>query len=167
MKIRRDPVAVSCILFTVALLMLVPAMWTDASFAWGSGLGGASGSSLYGLDIGSCLAPAGVASLAVIAIGLIVTWAGYFKGVRWTWFVMFVVVWVWAFPLFILQYVQHPPPVSGLIPGLGSAIRERGPARDFVEAVLIFLLMLVALVLPAKTFLLGRGVGRTKPPAEP
>ena len=166
MKIRRDPVAVSSILFTVALLMLTPAMWTDASFAWESSVGAISGS-LDGVDIGSCYAPVGMASLAIIAIGLIVTWAGYFKGVRWTWFVMFVIVWVWAFPLFILQYVQHPPSATGLIPGLGSAIRERGPARDFVEVVLIFLLMLVALVLPAKTFLLGRGIHQTKPLAKP
>lgn len=166
MKIRRDPVAVSSILFTVALLMLVPAMWTDASFVWESSLWGVS-SSLDGPQMGSCFAPAGIASLAIIAIGLIVTWAGYIKGVRWTWFVMFVIVWVWAFPFFILQYVHHPPSVTPLIPGLASAIRERGSARDFVEVVLIFLLMLVALVLPAKTFLLGRGIHQTKPLAKP
>lgn len=155
MKFRRDAVAISCILFTGTLLVLVPAMWTNASFGWESGFGGVSGS-LDTVEIGSCYAPVGVASLAVIAIGLIVTWAGYFRGVRWTWFVMFVIVWVWALPLFILQYVQHPPSATGLISGIGTAVRERGPARDFVESVLIFLLMLIALVLPAKKFIGGR-----------
>ena len=154
---RRDPVAVSSILFTVALLMLVPAMWTHASFVWESSLWGVS-SSLDGPQMGSCYAPAGIASLAIIAIGLIVTWAGYLKGVRWTWFVMFVIVWVWAFPFFILQYVHHPPNVTGFLPALGRAIIERGPERDFFHVVLIFLLMLVALALPVKTFLRGRGV---------
>jgi hypothetical protein len=40
----------------------------------------------------------GAVSLTVIAIGLIVTWMGYVR-IRWTWFVMFALVWGWAYPI--------------------------------------------------------------------
>jgi len=42
-----------------------------------------------------------IASLAVILIGLIVLWTGYIKRSRPAWFVMCVVVWFWAYPVFI------------------------------------------------------------------
>jgi len=47
-----------------------------------------------------------VACLAVILIGLIITWTGYIKRERWTWFVMFIVVWAWAFPAFSVAAVR-------------------------------------------------------------
>jgi len=123
-----------------------------------------------------CFAPTGFASLALIVIGLIVTWAGYIKGVRWTWFVMFVIVWLWAFPVLILPFLHpwdstasiaqttaytHADAMSDVAQTLANthpdAISESGLARTFVEVVLVFLLMVVALVLPARTFILGRG----------
>ena len=97
----------------------------------------------------------GVVSLAVILIGLIVTWAGYIKGVRWTWFVMFVIVWVWAFPVLLLPYLQLWRNVVAITEWLPDAIKQSGPSRDFVEVVLIFVLMVLALVLPVKTLFLG------------
>jgi hypothetical protein len=102
-------------------------------------------------------APIGITSLAIIAIGLVVTWAGYIKGVRWTWFVMFVIVWGWAFPVLLFPSLQHMAPIKEWLP----EVRESGPARDFVELVLIFLLMVFALVLSVKTFILGRRVGES------
>ena len=103
-------------------------------------------------------APMGIASLAIIAIGLVVTWAGYIKGVRWTWLVMFVIVWVWAFPVLMLPL--HPWSLANmdvLAPALASALKESGMARSAMGVVLAFLLMVLALVLPLKTFILGRG----------
>jgi len=166
LKIRRDALAVSSILFTFALLVLVPQMniWAQALHQ-----------SRF-RDIAYCPdpaipadqvvipnydAPTGITSLAIIAVGLVVTWAGYIKGVRWTWFVMFVIVWVWAFPVLVLPLFYPWPGASSILqslaPTLESAIREKGIARYVVKTSLIFLLMVVALALPAKTFILGRG----------
>ena len=69
-------------------------------------------------------APVGFASLAVIAIGLIVTWFGYIKGVRWTWFVMFVIVWVWAFP--VMMPFLHRWRAYTFTTTLAAAIRGTG-----------------------------------------
>jgi hypothetical protein len=114
-------------------------------------------------------APIGITSLAIIVIGLVVTWAGYIKGVRWTWFVMFVIVWLWAFPVLVLPLFYPWPGASSILqslaPTLESAIREKGIARYVVKTSLIFLLMVVALVLPAKTSILGRGEAQGGPGA--
>jgi hypothetical protein len=46
----------------------------------------------------------GVACRAIILIGLIVIWTGYVMRARSAWLVMFVVTWVWAFPLSYCRY---------------------------------------------------------------
>lgn len=162
MKVRRDAVAVSSILFTLALLWVTPPMLRNSQATYQSRLRDISSTPEAGIAqdqvvIPNYDAPIGFASLAVIGIGLIVTWAGYIRGVRWTWFVMFVIVWVWAFPVLLLPSLQHMAPIKEWLP----EVRESGPARNFVELVLIFLLMVVALVLPVKTFILGRRVGES------
>ena len=163
MKIRRDALAVSSILFTLALLWLVPPILEIARATHQSRFRDISSTPEAGIAqdqivIPNYDAPIGFASLAVIGIGLIVKWAGYIRGVRWTWFVMFVVVWVWAFPVLLLPSLQHMAPIKEWLP----EVRESGPARNFVELVLIFLLMVLALILPVKTFILGRGAGPGK-----
>jgi len=154
--IRRDAVAVSGILFTVALLMLTPAMWRAAANVRESCIWGAAGPILW---VQNCFALAGIASLAVIVIGLIVTWAGYVRGVRWTWFVMFVVVWVWAFPVLLLPFLLPWRGVETMAQSFAGAVSQSGTERSYAEVVLAFLLMVLALVLPVKTFILGRGGG--------
>jgi hypothetical protein len=115
-------------------------------------------------------APLGITSLAIIAIGLLVTWAGYVKGARWTWFVVFVIVWVWAFPVYLLPYLYLWDGGYHVPEALRAALHGDWIARDFLKVALAFLLMVLALVLPAKTFILGRGTGpgacgRTNPGA--
>lgn len=149
MKIRRDALGVSGIVFTVALLMLTPAMWKAASTVRESSLWGP----VTGDRFQDCFAPAGFASLAVIVIGLIVTWGGYIRGVRWTWFVMLVVVWAWAFPVFILPYLRPWKGVETTAQSFASSIREGGMDGNFMEVSLIFLLMVLALVLPIRRFI--------------
>jgi hypothetical protein len=156
LKIRRDAVAVSSVLFTLALLILTPAMWRAAANVRESCIWGAVGPFLW---VQNCFALAGVASLAVIVIGLIVTWAGYFKGVRWTWFVMFVIVWVWAFPVSLLPFLLPWRGVETMAQSFAGAISESGTERSYAEVVLAFLLMVLALALPIKTFILGRAGG--------
>ena len=97
----------------------------------------------------------GVASLAVILIGLIVVWTGYIKRVRWTWAVMFVVVWVWAFPLLVMPLLGHRRSLS-LPEWIYTAIYYPGSARAYAESVLLFLLMVIALLLPMRSFFLVR-----------
>jgi hypothetical protein len=156
LNICRDPVAVASMLFTFALLMLMPAMWRAAANLRESSLWGYGSSTMDWPP--NCFAPAGITSLVVIVSGLIVTWAGYIKRVRWTWFVMFVVVWMWAFPVLTLPYLLPWRTVETMAQSFASSISEGGLVRNFVEVLLIFLLMVLALVLPIKTFIFGRGV---------
>ncbi len=149
-------------LFTVAFLMLTPGMMNCALVTHQSRFRDISNYPEAGIAqdqvvIPNYYAPIGIASLAAIAIGLLVTWAGYIKGVRWTWFVMFVIVWVWAFPVLILPFLRDWNPRGSIAYTLADAVHKSGMARIFVRDVLAFLLMVVALALPLGTFILGRG----------
>lgn len=172
MKIRRDAVAVSSVLFTLALLLLTPRMLDIARVTHQTRFRDISVDTEAATPQDQVVmpnfdAPLGITSLAIIVIGLVVTWAGYIKGVRWTWFVMLVIVWLWAFPVLVLPLFTPWPGMDWiaqtLAPTLESAIRETGIAREGVKVLLIFLLMVVALVLPVKTFILGRGVAQGGP----
>jgi hypothetical protein len=153
MRNRVNSAVLSSALFTVALLCLIPAFWanvlTSRDQVWLAKLEGD-----YRLAT-ERVSDLSVVCLAVILIALIVVWSGYVKRVRWTWAVMFVVVWVWAFPLLAL------PPFKALFTGrmaltfpewILSAIYESGFLRAEAERVLIFLLMVIALLLPVRSF---------------
>ena len=161
MKIRLDAVAVSSVLLTVAFLMLTPrmivwALMTHQSRFRDRAFYPAPGIAWDQVVIPNYFAPLGTASLAIIAIGLVVTWAGYVKGARWTWFVVFVIVWVWAFPVCLFPWLYPWDSGNSVSETLRAALHGDWNARDFLKVVLAFLLMVLALVLPAKTFLLGR-----------
>jgi len=155
MRNRVDLVFISSVLFTVALVCLIPSFWasvvTKHDRIW-----------LARLDSGDQLATLtrsdlSVVCLAVILIGLIVIWTGYLKRVRWTWAVMFVLVWVWAFPLMVMPILGRPRSLS-LPEWIYTAIYYPGAARAWAESVLLFLLMVIALFLPVKSFfLIGKG----------
>ena len=92
MRVRHDAIFVSSVLFTIAFLCLIPPMWSNAQV-------GRDKAALAEMDAGwllyvRLLGVFGVTSLAVIFVVLIVIWMGYVKRVRWTWFVMFIIVWV-------------------------------------------------------------------------
>jgi len=161
LKIRRDAVSVSSILLTLALLIPMPAMLGNAWTVPQTRLDIAGH-----MGVGNYYAPIGFASLAIIVIGLIVTWAGYIRGVRWTWFVMFLIAWGWAFPVLVLAefHWRNMMPIAQW-PPLGP--EGRGPQLGFAESVLTWVLMVLALVLPARTFILGRGVAQTKSLTKP
>jgi hypothetical protein len=165
MRVRRDAVTISGMLFTVALLMLAPAMINSARVTYQSRFQDIAfypepGIAPDQVVIPNYYAPVGITSLAIIAIGLVVTWAGYVKAVRWTWWVMFVIVWAWAFPVLMLPMLYPWHSGFSVARTLTTAIRESGMARSFVELVLVFLGMVVALVLPLKRFILGRGAAQ-------
>ncbi|HLW80293.1 MAG TPA: hypothetical protein VKU44_11925 [Terriglobia bacterium] len=82
---------------------------------------------------------------------------------------MFVIAGVWAFPFLILPFF-YPWDWGTRYGGISvtqlfantfaSAIHESGIARTFVEVNLEFVLMVLALVLPIKTFMRGQASGR-------
>ena len=104
MRVRADSVLISSVLHTVALLCLIqPALWNYSS--------GRNRALLAQLDEGFRAEAhtahyLGIASLSIILIGLIVLWTGYVKRSRSAWLVMFVIVWFWAFPLFMLPFIS-------------------------------------------------------------
>ncbi len=135
LKVRRDVKFVASTLFTIALVYHLPLFLRSASQTD---------------DI--LLQNAGFASLANIFVGLVVTWMGYVKGIRWTWFVMLIIVAVWAFPVLLLPLFQHH--LSGTPEEwLYSAWYEPGVPRNAVRDVVLVSLMLIALILPIKSFL--------------
>lgn len=96
----------------------------------------------------------GVTALAVIFVVLIVIWMGYVKTVRWTWFVMFLIVWGWAFPLLIwpnlLMLLRLRPTwhLADFVETFRTSVLARGLMMDIV----VFSLMLIALILPIRSF---------------
>jgi hypothetical protein len=159
MRVRHDGVAASSVLFTIGLLMMARTAWWNAMSGWGPNPYNPFDSDELGLyRAADSWSPIGFASLAIIAIGLIVAWTGYIRGVRWTWFVMFLIVWGWDFPLWILPSLQGWPH-NDIIGTLEYGIREPGMSRVFAEDFLAFMLMLVALNLPLKAFTVGRRRG--------
>lgn len=97
-RIRHDAAFISSVLFTIALVALAPHNLNYAS-TWRR----ATIQETDRLFIGNYFAPIGFAGLAFVFVGLIVVWAGYVQRVRWTWFVMFVLVCVYVFPLYVLS----------------------------------------------------------------
>lgn len=150
LRIRRDSVFVSSVIFTITFLLLVPTVWNNAQagvpfwhFGQAERQDRASLDSMGpGLaDYAVLLGQAGLAGLAVILLSLIVIWKGYVRKLRWTWFVMLIIVWGWYFPFFIyptLSYVRGFDKVYFLI---------------YSWASWVFLAMLLALSLPIRSFL--------------
>ena len=91
-------------------------------------------------DYAVLLGQSGVADLALILVALIVIWKGYVKKLRWTWFVMLIIVCGWAFPALVLANRVH-------FGGFNLSSWAHLPVWS-----LIFLVMLVALVLPVRSF---------------
>ncbi|HLB89226.1 MAG TPA: hypothetical protein VJK29_16345 [Terriglobales bacterium] len=155
MRIRADSVFISSVLFTIALVCLIPAALRNA-------LAGRDKMALASLDAGfraeaQTAGYLGVACLAIILIGLIVIWTAYVKRARSAWLVMFVVAWIWAFPLFVWPLFKGTV-VLTFSEWLYSAIYQSGSPRIWAESVLIFLLMVIALLLPIKSIFLVREI---------
>ena len=154
---QRVVLAVSGVLLTLGLLLPARSMWDVAgtlcaTHPWRS-------ATLYRYH--DFLAPTAFGSLALIMIGLIVTWAGYVKGVRWTWFVMFVIVSVWGFPV-LMPPMPHPWMAIALIPrALWRAVTEGGTSWTFAQIAVTFPLLVLGLVVPIPIFIRGRGGAAT------
>jgi hypothetical protein len=172
MRIRHDVVFISSVLFTISLLWLVPWCWRD-TLESGGVLGvmsrGRHDVHLQSLDASERIAyqamgDLGIASLTIISIGLIVTWMGYVKRLRWTWFVLLVIVWGWAYPLLSIRLLIFNLSVRWVIELFRGAIYDQYPStpRVLLETMLIFTLMLLALILPISSFLKNGRPDRAK-----
>jgi len=164
MKIRTDSAFVTSALFTAALVFLVPTFWanllTQHDKIW-----------LVKLDAGQqaasrTMSDLSVISLGIILIALIVTWTGYIQRARWTWVVMFIVVWVWAFRLLVYPLFGGKPDLS-ISEWLYTAIYQPGLARLWAKSVLIFLVMAVALFLPIRSFFFPKEMLNPNPRPSP
>lgn len=159
MKVRPDSVSISSALLTIALLWLIPASLANA-------LSGYDKVALARFDAGfraaaQTMSYLGFASLAIILVALIVVWTGYIRRSRSAWLVLFVVVWLWAFPLFVLPFIRGIVVPRLLSELLYDAISAPGFARSIVESILIFALMVAGLLLPIRKFFVAR---RTEEP---
>ena len=159
MRIRRDAVFLSSVLFTIAFLLLVPPSWRYAQSghpSWHFGREAqevkAALESLRPESVDSLVLQSqiGVANLAVILAVLIVVWKGYVKKLRWTWFFMCVIVWAWFFPtvLPVLAAIRDIDVLGFLVSWIDPATWTYG----LLTGIWIFLLMLVALILPVRSF---------------
>ena len=159
MRVRPDSVFISSLLHTGVLLYLIrPSLWNFSLHHAAQ----ADHILLAPMDTVEFRGEAqSVASLAVILIGLIVVWTGYAKRSRPAWFVMFVIVWFWAFPRFILSVVPlliRERSTFTFAEWLSDAISGPGWPRDVAEFHLAFLLMVIALALPmGRVFMARKG----------
>jgi hypothetical protein len=153
MRSRADLAFISSVLFTVALFNFIPAaIWYYSA--------GTDKVALENLDAGfrgelQMAHLLGVACLAIILIGLIVVWTSYVRRARSAWLVLFVVTWAWAFPLFAWPHLRGPR-VFTLPEWIFNAIYEPGYPRSTAQLVLTFSAMVVALLLPIRSFFLVR-----------
>jgi hypothetical protein len=157
MRVRPDSVFVSTILHTIALLFFLrPALWY-----YGAASDRAAVERLDAGFQGEAYADHrfGVACVAIILIGLIVAWTGYARRSRVAWLVMFVIVWFWAFPVFILPLVvplARRDFMRTLPEFFYDAISGSGMTTQIARSILMFFIMVIGLALPIGRFFIAR-----------
>jgi len=101
----------------------------------------------------SLMMPLGFFSLGFQLIGLIVLWTGYKRNERWAWFVMLVILLFFVFPPSALTLLLSVP-----TPEFEWSYWLRGIREGYLPAIwmglgtLDFLVMLVALLIPVRSF---------------
>ncbi len=150
MRIRRDTAFISGVLFTIALLaffresLIEASTWRKETIEIVEGF----------LFIENYRALLGLACLTIFSVGLIVVWSGYVQRARWAWLAMCVIVWIFMFPMFMLPVWRRLP--INVSDWFREALTENGPSRYHAKATIVFLLMVVALLLPVKSFFFKR-----------
>ena len=159
MKVRCSTTSVSALVFSICLIMSIPAALGNAS-TWRE----LTLKLPYGA-IWNFVAPLGVADLGIVAIGLIVLWTGYRRRERWAWFVMLIVLLSFSFPTSVLPIYRWsylpgflgllqeggwhcltilPSPSQSIGIGCATVLTTIGPLK--------FLVMSIALLLPIRAF---------------
>jgi hypothetical protein len=148
MKGRFDRVLVSSLLMTVCLVSLVPSNLKSAS-TWQQRVFIFDNVARYNYE--SLLA---FASLALVVIGLTVVWTGFHARLRSAWFIMFVITWVYFFPVYLVDAVLESrrigwPYGAALVQ---EALEGRPFAQTTVRSIAILVVMLISLLLPLGDF---------------
>jgi hypothetical protein len=148
-RIRRDPVFVSSVLFTICVLTLIPRT-VQYYFLWFQPFL----RSAPNVWVQNLLMPIAFASLANFSIALIVIWKVYVNGARWAWFVMLMIVLLFAFPVYILPLIleTHGFENTNWSEFAHDVFLGRVPAPEYAEQLTIFLVMVFSLLLPIKAF---------------
>jgi len=94
---------------------------------------------------------AGLASLTVIVVALMVIWKWLAAGSRLAWVIMAVIVWVWAFPIMIFRPHIGPLTSSEAKDWIVSAWGQDGFARVTLVNPIMFSLMMIGLILPLRS----------------
>jgi hypothetical protein len=133
MKVRPNIFLASRLLLTLALFWLLPYMINCVRAT------------------DTITRTAGLASLTVIIVALIVIWTLLAAGNRVAWAIMAVIVWVWAFPIMMFPLPHIGPlSLSDLRDWIVSAWRQDGLARVTLINPIMFSLMLIGLILPLR-----------------
>jgi len=148
-KLHRDRVSTSSLIFTGCLLSLVPA---DLKFAetWRT-------RHIFIIDRIERLnyeSSIAFASLALVIIGLTVIWTSYQNRKRWSWFAMLIFVCVYFIPVHLLDvFIDIKSVEWSWWPGVIQDAREgRQFAQGAIRFLLILILMLTARLVPLKDF---------------
>jgi len=97
-----------------------------------------------GSEVSNYMLPMGLASMALICCGVIVTWTGFRRGLKSAWFLLFLIAWIFYFPVLVLPYV--PADWKAVF----EAVLSSSMAREVSLQLVGFLFMLGALALPLK-----------------
>jgi hypothetical protein len=151
MKIRHDAAFLSSLLFTIVFVWIARWEWPNVP-AVTVRPNNADLREVFRLN-----SEMAILSLAILLVGLIVVWTGYLKKLRWAWFLMFVIVFGCAPILIFRDGAMNPRAFAQAVPVWLRLFAEgtRGEsyiARAMLEAILSFLLLVVALFLPVKAF---------------
>jgi hypothetical protein len=141
-KIRCDSVLVSSALLSLALAWLLPHNLGYAAILCSPALRG------------NPLISLGFSSIAIVVIGLIVIWTAYLKRSRWAWVVVFAIVWLFAFPVYMLPFLldTHGLKTVNWSQWIQQIIAGSVIARATAKGPIDFLLMLIALLVPLRSF---------------
>lgn len=114
---------------------------------------------LYGIPdkgVQNLLMPLGFYSLGLELIGLVVLWTGFRRKERWAWFVMLIILLFFIFPPHVLTLIVKTHEWNL---GFGDysqlvryALKGDKQSMGMVLGALTFVVMLVALLLPLRTF---------------
>jgi branched-subunit amino acid ABC-type transport system permease component len=146
LKLRRDLTLISAVLFTTALLATVP-----TSLHMAAVLPHRTPAPVYYSQL-EPIGELGITSLAMVAIGLIVIWTEYLKNSKSAWFVLLVIAFGWAFPVRLLVFIIYENKSVSVPEWLSGVLTDPYIGHVFALSILICLLMVIALLLPTRSF---------------
>jgi hypothetical protein len=123
---------ISSLLFTLGLLYLVPSFWSAVRTAHGG-----------------IVPSTGWCCIATVLIGIVIAWTGYARRKRSAWLMMAIIVFGWALPCFILPLRYAAVSESN---ELLKGVRYAGLTPPPAQTIAVFLLMVVALMVPVTSF---------------